>query len=169
MATKTLLKNDGKFVYDDYKPQKIGKRLVDLGVDEIQPVRRTTNGPIVAYMVSETWFQAKVEEFDLASTAMPDAIFDEVSDDFVAHNFSTLVNTINGVSQVKSQIPKTNAEGPQVGKYKGYILINTKPYKMDPYLTKNETFASSQAIVEGAVKKARLLDPAHFNEIFTGP
>ena len=150
MPSKVILKNDGIFVYEDFTPEKISGRLRELLTDQVQPVRRTSQPPsnIVAYMISDAWYQAQVKPLEM---------WEEITDDYFAHNFSTLVNIVNATPEVKAQQSKINEEGPSGGNFKGYIIINTKKYYVD----------ENPGIVEESVKKGeailgRFVSKAHY-------
>lgn len=149
-------KNDGIFTYQDYTLPKVARRLADLNADMVHPIRRSPSSAIIAYVVSESW----ISEKELLSAA-PDADYATVTDDKLAVNFSTYVNLVNGTSQVKADRARLSVEGPQLGMYKGYMVINTKEFiadaRLEPIINDGTTF--------GGTAIARLISKAHYEEL----
>lgn len=166
MATITILKNDGIFTPYDYRKGIIAGKLRDLETDSIQPIRRTSEADISAYLVSEEWWQAKVAAYAAVPTPMPPAVFEDVTDDYLSNNVITMMDIVNNDPQVRSQIPRFNEDGPTTTEAKVYNIIDTQSFSVDDRIPEDDV---GDGEVVGGTVVARLLDPVHFQTLYTGP
>lgn len=148
---KVILKNDGIFIFEDFQLNRIAKRLREVQIDKVFPIRRKDDGDIKAYMVSETWYQSKI----LAGE--PASIWEDVSDDKMAVNILTYTNIINSKVEVASQQHRVNVEGPNGGEFKGYRVYNTNEFIIDTNFT-----LPQDGIVVGGTILARYISPSHY-------
>lgn len=114
MANITLLKDDGIFVYEDYKDGRAARRIQEMNAkatvnEQNQAIRRNSNGDPEAYLVSSAYWEAKKTLF---GGGFPTIKMQEQSDDFLGKNLSDMVNIVVGRAQVKSDLSVTNALGP---------------------------------------------------------
>lgn len=132
MTTQTILKNDGVFVYEDYKKGRGALRVSELNAQEYyQLIRRTNGGDVQAVLVEQEWHDARMA----AILATPAPVFsgesETVADDFIGDNLSNMIDMINGNPQVTSRVNKTNYQGTTLDTFKIYSIIKLKEYYAD--------------------------------------
>lgn len=164
MATLTINKDDGIFVYEDYLKGRAALRIKELSAAiPSQSIRRTSNGDVEAILVSEAWYTARVTAAAAAATF---ATSDEVrDDDFMGSNLVTMIDLILGRAQTKERIAKINAQGITGGGFKVYDLIELKPYYVD---NSNEIEFEPTSKVGGDTK-AFLVHPKHYAALAATP
>lgn len=127
MTTKTILKDDGIFVYDDYKQGRAALRIKELNsTNPAQYIRRTSTGNIKAVLVSADWLEAQ-----LASNAAFKQNYQVVSDDFLGSNLSKMVDLIQGHAQTKALVKTVAETGITLDAYLSYKVINSAEYFSD--------------------------------------
>ncbi len=152
-ATTTILKSDGLFFYDDYKDAKAALRLNELTADVYHAIRRKAGAPIVAYLVDAAAYDAAV----LAGAILLPQVIEEVADDFLSKNLSSMANLIQGTPEVPSQNAKFAAEGTTAAAYKTYAIINTKKFYED-----DQELIVKDGVEVGGKIKAYLMHPLQF-------
>lgn len=164
MATQTILKDDGIFVYTDYTRGQAGQRLREFtDANPSQAIFRESNGEVQAMLVSAAWFDARVAAYEAAIAALPAMRNADVSDDFLGQNIILMIDLIRGRAQVQSRLKKIVAEGTDHTKIAGFCLFDTKAYYAD----------NSNVVLEdgkvGGVIRAYLIHPALYQAMAAAP
>jgi hypothetical protein len=160
MSVITILKNDGKYAYEDYQGAKAPLRLNDLEKDMVHPIYRTVaDGSPVAYMVSADWFDAKITGYAQAGDPLADFKLSQFSDDALSRELSTYIDLVNSHEQVLAQMPRFNRESTSVDQYLTCGFYNTKKFFVDDD-TATVTVDNKQI---GGVFRAYLLCPAQYD------
>src|SRR6185369_11616805 len=130
MGSRTILKNDGIFVYEDYKGPKASLRLrEDLPVDGVQAIRRTSNAADpVAYIVSANWFDTQITGFAQAGDNLPDFKVHLESDDSLGLNLSSFINLVDDTPEVHAAQHKFNSESQSKDQYQVIGFYDTKEF-----------------------------------------
>ena len=162
-ATVTLLKSDGIFVYEDYTKEKVALRLKELLLDVYHPIRRTSNGGVVAYLVSKNWYDTQVAAFLAAPAPIFESVMLEITDDFLASNLSVLIDLVNGKAQIPELTSKVANEGFTADHLKLFKVIDTKGFQ-EVY---NETDLAVGQPVIGGNAEAYLINPKYFTYLST--
>jgi len=163
MTTVTLVKPSSYFIYDDYLRGRAALRVKELSsANPVQSIHRAKNhAPIDAVLVSAAWYDAKLVTFAGASTFKTE--FDNVSDDYVGVNLSTMINLILGRSETTALTKKTALEGLSLNHFKGYSIVATKEY----YADGNDAVPFDSKF--GGDIKAYLLHPAFYASLLQAP
>ena len=164
MATITINKDDGIFVYEDYLKGRAALRIKELNsTTPSQSIRRSSNGDVEAILVSEAWYTARTTAFASAATF---ATSDEVKDDdFMGWNLVTMIDLIRGRAQTKERISKINNQGITSGGFKVYDLIELKEY----YVDNSSEIEFEPTTKVGGDSKAYLIHPSHFAALSATP
>lgn len=168
MTTQTILKNDGIFIYEDYKHGRAALRVSELSAQEYyQLIRRTSesDADVKAVLLQADWYDARVAAI-LATPAPPfDTTTETVTDDFTGHNIHNMIDMINGEPQVTSRLNKSNAQGLTSDTFKVYDIIKLKEYYPD-----NSTAVPYEDSVRvGGDTYAYLVHYAHYQHLAATP
>lgn len=123
----TILKNDGIFLYSEYQPNKVARRMAELETDLVHPVARSYGGPIVGYLLSTTHYANLLAAFIGVLPAINEEL---ITDDYLGTNFSQLLDLVQGYAQVTSLIPKIAAQGTTAAAYKNYTVEQDTAYSL---------------------------------------
>jgi len=164
LATLTINKDDGIFVYEDYLKGRAALRIKELNSTiPSQSIRRDSNGDVEAVLVSKDWYDTQVAAFGSAPTFA--ASLEVRDDDYMGSNLSTMIDLILGRSQTKGRRTKVNNEGISGDAFKGYDLLELKGFYVD---NSNEIILEPTTKVGGDTK-AYLLHPSHYAALATTP
>jgi len=154
--TKTLLKNDNVFIYEDYKGGRSALRLREFSTaNPAQQIRRNSNGPIKAVLVSKAWWDAQAAIFAADIAAVPAAAIQMVDDDFMGVNLSTMIDLVVGHAETVVQAKRVAADGFGLKYFKAYSILDKKKFYQD----------DSNVIVDGARggnALGYLIHPSHY-------
>lgn len=161
----TLLKNDGKFVYEDYTKGKAAYKFNDLAVDRVHAVYRKTNDaePVV-YMVSASWFEERITLYAQYQAAIPFYKAILTSDDGLSQNFSLYVDLVLAKIQTKDMGPKIVLEGSNNESFTAIEIFNTAHFDIDTNTTLPE---DSKTI--GGVVRGYMLHPLQYAALNAAP
>jgi len=162
----TILKNDGVFIYDDYRKGRAGQRMAELQDDGFHAIRREDNGDIKAYLMSAPDYDAALAAAQAVIAALPAANISEVADDYLGANISSMIDLVLGNAQVIASIPKTANEGLNEDAFKAFSIVKTKQYYLD---NKDEPKPTGDEVLAGGQKLAYLLHPAHYALLVAAP
>lgn len=164
MATITINKDDGIFVYEDYLKGRAGLRIKELNSTiPSQSIKRTSNGTTEAVLVSKAWFDARETAFVAAASF---AYLAEVrDDDFMGSNLSLMIDLIRGRAQTKERLTKLNNEGITGNAFKAYELLALKAY----YVDDSDAIILEPTTKKGGVVLALLLHPSHYAALGATP
>lgn len=166
MATITLNKDDGIFVYGDYLKGRGSLRMKELSLTiPSQAIKRDSNGLNQAMLVSEDWYAARQAAFAGVSAATFSSLAETRDDDYFGHNLSTMIDLIRGNSQVTSRTTKIVNEGISGQAFKSYALIEKNCYWVD----NSDEIILEPTTKNGGVVKARLLHPAEYAALAGAP
>jgi hypothetical protein len=166
MTTVTLLKQDGIYIYDDFKnPRKAAQHLRELtaAIPSYSVKRKSNDTKFQLVLVSKAWWDAKI----LASASGNSFSFSEtiITDDFLAKNFSTIADLIQGRAQTQALLRKVTDQGLSHKDFKVFTVVDSsKFYKDDSDVIKLE---NSTAVKGNAI--GYVLHPAHFAALSATP
>lgn len=140
MVDKTILKNDGVFVADDYQGlERASGRLRELADDQSQSIqRRRSTGlsgdtqSVDAVLVSGTYYDNKLDAIatnDYPSIALQNA--QKYFDDDLGRNITNYLNLIQGTAQIKQLRPQVNAIGTNNNEFAVFEFYNTATTLVD--------------------------------------
>jgi len=129
MSTKTILKNDNTFVYEDYVGGKAALRLRELAPS--QHIRRTRTSDVKAVLVSPDWLKERLDGYAVTIAAIPASSETRVEDDYLGNNLSAMVDLVNGHEQTVALAKKVVSEGITYKDFKVFAIENTKTYYQD--------------------------------------
>lgn len=127
MATITITKQRGFYVYDDYYKAKAILRLRELNDDNpVQTIYRSKSYTAVdGVIASKNWY-------DLKSPAAPLPIeVETVPDDYLSVNLSNMINIVLGRAETSALMKKIVDVGPAQTYYKVYAIVQTKEFFRD--------------------------------------
>ena len=138
MSTKTILKDDGVFVYGDYYLGKAAQRISEITPEiPAQNIRRHGDGSEVkavlvdgrVYPNENGWYVEKLAGF---ANAVPfKQIVETQTDDFLGANLSTMIDYIQGHAQTKKHIKTVSEKGMTTQGFKTYEIIRSSPWYED--------------------------------------
>jgi hypothetical protein len=132
MTTKTILKNDGIFVYEDYKLGRAALRIKELnGVNPAQNIRRTSTGAVEAVLVSAAWMDSMLAGYSTAVAPTYKQAYSVVADDYLGSNLSKMVDLINGHAQTKELVKPVAEQGTSGAGYLTYKIIVSAEWFQD--------------------------------------
>jgi len=132
MATITLLKTNGIFVYEDYKLGRAELRVKELtSTNPVQNIRRTHNGPVEVVLVSATWMDTALAAYSVAVAPTYAQVYHTVADDYMGSNLSKMVDLIVGHAQTKALVKLVDETGTTGQGFLTYKIINSAEYFED--------------------------------------
>ena len=166
MTTVTLLKQDGTYIYEDFRnPRRTAQHLRELTTaNPSYSVKRQSNDlkPQLV-IVSKAWWDAKAlayasaNGFSYSSTT--------ISDSFLAKNFSSIADLMQGRAQTQALVRKVTDQGLSHKDFKVFTVVDSsKFYKDDSDVIKLE---NSTAVAGNAI--GYVLHPAHFAALSAAP
>ena len=162
MATLTINKDDGIFIYDDYLKGRAALRIKELNSTiPSQSIRRGSNGEVEAVLVSKAWYDTNAG----VNAGTFAANLEVQDDDFMGSNLSTMIDLIQGRAQTKELITRVSNEGISGDAFKAYCLIEKKAFWVD---NSNEIILEPTSKVGGDTK-AYLLHPIHYASLAGTP
>ena len=131
MSTKTILKDDGIFVYQDYYFGKAALRVAELtAANPVQNIRRYSDSKTVeAVLVSAAWYDTALAAFNKA--AFFKQSIETRADDYLGPNMSTMIDYINGHAQTKDLVKTVAERGLTTQAFKTYEIIKSAAWYED--------------------------------------
>jgi len=159
MTTVTLLKQDGTYIYEDFKnARKAAQHLRELTTaNPSYSVKRMSNDTkYQLVLVSKAWWDEKAAAY--ASENPFSYSNTTITDDYLANNFSTIADLIQGRAQTPALLRKVTDQGLSHKDFKVFTVVDSsKFYKDDSNVIK---FENSTAVAGSAI--GYVLHPAHF-------
>jgi len=132
MTTKTILKNDGIFVYEDYKMGRAALRIKELnGANPAQNIRRGSNSPVEAVLVSAAWMDGVLGAYSTAVAPTIRQIYHVVADDYMGSNLSKMIDLVRGHAQTKALVKPVAETGLSGAGYLSYTLVVSAEWFQD--------------------------------------
>jgi len=167
MFTKTILKDDGIFVHEDFWAAKAAMRIAELNpTNPYMRIRRESSKvDSEAVLVSKAWWDNRVDAYETAVAATFSANLEIVADDHLGRNIHTMIDLIRGKVQTPALAKRVAAEGITLKNYKAYAIVDSKAYYADD---------SDAVVLEASTKKkgnikAYLLHPDHYTALSAAP
>jgi len=167
MATQTLLKNDGTFVYEDYLNGRAALRIRELNsANPSQGIKRTSNDSTnEAVLVSKDWYDARVAAYAAVGAATFTNIKELVDDDFMGKNLQLMTDLIQGRYQTNERTKKVVAEGITQNDFKVFTITDLKEF----YPDNSTVIPFEQSVKVGGDVLALLLHTAHYAALGAAP
>lgn len=152
-----ILKHSGNYVYDDYLQNRAVLRVKELtDVNPVQTIIRSkTKSEPVAYLVKSDWYDAQSP-----SSPLPIKLT-STTDDYLGFDLSKMVNIINGIAEVTSEMREIVNEGPAQDHFKAYAVMLTKEFYKDT----SDIVSFDTALSVGGVAVAYLVNPVLYAAI----
>lgn len=166
MTTKTILKNDGIFIYDDYKLGRAALRIKELNsMNPAQNIRRNSNGTVEAVLVSADWMATVLGGYSTAVAATPKQSYHTVTDDYVGSNLSKMIDFIKGHAQTKALEKTVVEEGISGAGYLSYKIITSAEWFQD----QSPVVPFEESAKKAGVVIAYLIHPDMYASLATAP
>jgi len=166
VTTVTINKDDGIFIYEDYKGGRAALRIKELSTTiPSQAIKRSSNGTNEAMLVSEAWYTARKAAFTAVDAPAFASLAELRDDDFMGSNLSLMIDLIRGRRQVASRAIKLVNEGITFANFKSYDLIEQKPFWVD----NSDAIILEPTTKQGGATKAFLIHPAEYAALAAAP
>jgi len=134
LTTRTILKDDGIYIYEDYKLGRAALRLKELSVENpVQNIRRHSDpvNPVEAMVVSAADFDTKVAAYTAVNAPSFKQVYHTVSDDYMGSNLSKMIDLVRGRAQTKALVKMVTEEGLTGSGFVTYKLISSAEWFQD--------------------------------------
>lgn len=167
MATITLTKSNGTFVFDDYYSGKSALRIRELNTENpSQNIKRSkTYTSVEAVLISKQWYDNKMTTFNSINAPMFKGSFNVVTDDYMGVNMTTMCNLIQGKAETNALVKKTALEGSTINAFKTYTILGTKEFYRDD----NEVVPFETSVKVGGDIRAYLVHPGFYKALNQTP
>lgn len=167
MATITLTKHNGFFVYDDYYKGRSALRIRELNsMYPAQNIKRSKSHNVVeAVLISKQWYDSRATAYSAVSAPTFKANYDLVADDYMGVNLTSMCNLIQSRPETQALAKKTALEGSTLNAFKAYSILGTKEFYRDD----NEVVPFETSVKVGGDVRAYLIHPKHYQALNQAP
>jgi hypothetical protein len=166
VATITLNKDDGIFIYEDYLKGRAALRIKELSTAiPSQSIKRNSNSLTEAVLVSDAWYTGRQAAYTAVDAPTFESTAEKRDDDFMGSNISLMIDLIRGRAQVTSRTQKIVNEGITQDSFKAYNLCEQKAFWVD----NSDAIILEPTTKQGGVSRAFLLHQAEFAALSATP
>jgi len=164
---KTLLKDDGVYVHEDFLNGKAVLRLAELNakVPAMRIRRESNKSTSEVVLVSKDWWDTQVAAYAAVDAATFAFNAELKADDYLGRSLNMMVDLITGKVQVAALAKKVAAEGLTLKNLKVFSFMDTKAY----YVDDSDVVAREPSTIKHGVIKGYLMHPKHYAALAATP